>query len=479
MKPFGEMNMKNQDEIKKLQQQFTQQQNAYNAQPYPTSHDRKEWLKQLFTQLQQQESAFCNALCEDFSHRSTDETRIAEVIPSLSAIKYCIKHVEEWMQPSSRKVSLLFQPAKAYIMPQPLGVVGIMVPWNYPIFLAIGPLCQALAAGNRVMLKMSEFTPRFAQLFQQVIEESFPSDLIHVTTGDADISQAFSQLPFNHLFFTGSTTVGKHVMRAAAENLTPVTLELGGKSPALMAQDADFDEAIQRIAFGKTMNSGQTCVAPDYVLVHTSQEQQFIEKYLLALQKFYPSIEHNPDYTAIVSQKQFERLERHIEDAKQQGATIHTMSGQASGRKLAHCVIQNPTSDMTVMQEEIFGPILPIITYVNIDEAIHYINQRSRPLALYYFGFNPKQQQHVLKHTHSGGVCLNETLMHVTQEDLPFGGVGASGLGSYHGIEGFKRFSHEKSVFARPKLSFMKVIYPPYGQWLQKKLFKFYFKNKA
>ncbi|SDB87619.1 coniferyl aldehyde dehydrogenase [Acinetobacter boissieri] len=469
--------MQTQDTIDQLHKQFQDQQHAYAKQPYPNSNQRKQWLKQLLVQLQQHENTLCHAICQDFSHRSIDETRIAEIIPSLSAIKYCIKHLEQWMQPSSKRVGLLFQPAKAYVMPQPLGVVGIIVPWNYPIYLAIGPLCQALAAGNRVMLKMSEFTPQFSQCFQDIISNSFPSDLVCVVTGDTSIAQAFSQLPFNHLLFTGSTAVGKHIMRAASENLTPVTLELGGKSPAIIAQDADFDEAIQRIAFGKAMNSGQTCVAPDYVLVHSTLEQQFIEKYLLALQKFYPHIENNPDYTAIINQKQLERLQHYLQDAKQHGATIHTMTGQTSGRKIAHCVIQQPTTAMKVMQEEIFGPILPVISYTHIDEAIEYINQGARPLALYYFGFNRTQQQYVLQHTHSGGVCFNETLMHVAQEDLPFGGVGASGMGSYHGIEGFKTFSHEKSVFVRPKLSFMKMIYPPYGQWLQKKLFKLYFKK--
>lgn len=460
-----------------LQHDFKLQQQAYAKQPYPTSHERKQWLNKLLVQLEQHESTFCDAICHDFSHRSKDETRIAEIMPSLSAIKYCIKHLEQWMQPRNKRVSLLFQPAKAYVMPQPLGVVGIIVPWNYPIYLAIGPLCQALAAGNRVMLKMSEFTPEFSQCFQKMISSYFPKDLIHVVTGGADIAQEFSKLPFNHLLFTGSTAIGKHVMRAAAEHLTPITLELGGKSPALIALDADLNEAVQRIAFGKTINAGQTCIAPDYVLVHTSQEQQFIEKYLLALQQFYPEIEKNPDYTAIINQKQLDRLEHYIEDAKRHGATIHTMAGQTSGRKLAHCVIQSPHAQMKVMQEEIFGPILPVISYIHLDEAIAYINAGTRPLALYYFGFNSTQQQHVLQNTHSGGVCLNETLMHVAQEDLPFGGVGASGMGSYHGIEGFKTFSHEKAIFVRPKLSFMGIIYPPYGQWLQKKLFKLYFKK--
>lgn len=462
------------DHIQLMQQQFKQQQLAYTSLPYPTCKQRQQWLNTLLVQLKRQEKNFCEAICQDFSNRSVDETRIAEIIPSLSAIKYCIKHLNQWMQPTQKRVGLLFQPAKAYTIAQPLGVIGIIVPWNYPLYLAIGPLCQALAAGNRVMLKMSESTPQFSAHFKQSIEDIFPNDLVHVITGDAKVAQSFSQLPFDHLFFTGSTAIGKKVMQSAADNLTPVTLELGGKSPALIAIDADLHQTVERIAFGKAMNAGQTCIAPDYVLIPKTLEQTFIRKYLDTLETFYPSIHNNPDYTAIINNAQLERLYHYIDDAEQNGATIHRMKGQETARKMAHCIIQHSTASMKIRHNEIFGPILPIIGYDHFEDALTFINQGERPLALYYFGHNHKQQQ-VLQQTHSGGICFNETLMHVAQEDLAFGGVGASGMGSYHGIEGFKTFSHEKSVFVRPKLSFMKMIYPPYGKWIQKKLFKLYF----
>lgn len=459
-----------------LNSYFKAQQQAYQQQSYPAYEERKVWLMRLYTLLQQEQHIFIDAINKDYVHRSADESQIAEIIPSLSAIKYCLKHLKKWMQPNSRDVAMLFQPAKAYVLAQPLGVIGIMVPWNYPLFLAFGPLCQALAAGNRVMLKMSEYTPHFASAFKDAIGRVFPQDLITVVIGDTDTAKAFTQLPFNHLFFTGSTAVGQHIMQTAAANLTPVTLELGGKSPAIITKNAELDEAVERIAFGKTMNAGQTCVAPDYVLIDQSLKQDFIHKYLKTLEQFYPKVADNPDYTAIINDRHLKRLTDYVTDAIHHGAIIHQMQGHSDGRRFLHCVLENMTDDMTIAHEEIFGPILPVIPYEHLDDAIVYINQRPRPLALYYFGHDAKAQEHVILNTHSGGICLNETLIHVAQEDLPFGGVGASGMGRYHGIEGFKTFSHEKSVFVRPKLSFMKLIYPPYGTWIQKTLMKFYSK---
>lgn len=464
------------DLIEDLHTHFTSQQHAYQQVSYPSFDERKENLIRLYNLLKQEQETFIHAIQQDYIHRSADETQIAEIIPSLSGIKYCLKHLKKWMQPQSKEVSLLFQPAKAYVLAQPLGVVGIVVPWNYPLFLAFGPLCQALAAGNRIMLKISEYTPHFALALKQAIERIFPKDLICVVTGHTEIAQAFTQLPFNHLFFTGSTAVGKQVMQSASQHLTPVTLELGGKSPAIVTSTADLNEAVERIAFGKTMNAGQTCVAPDYVLIDSTLEDAFIHQYLKVLEQFYPSVANNSDYTAIINEQHFNRLNNYIHDAKQHGAHVSTMAGQGDGRRFLHCVIQHINDEMKIAQEEIFGPILPIITYQTIDEAITYINARPRPLALYYFGHDAKLQQHVILNTHSGGICLNETLIHVAQEDLPFGGVGASGMGRYHGVEGFRTFSHEKSVFVRPKLSFMKLIYPPYGKWIQKTLMKFYSK---
>ena len=378
------------------------------------------------------------------------------------------------MRPSKRHIGILFQPATGYVLYQPVGVVGIVVPWNYPLFLAIGPLCQALAAGNRVMLKMSEYTPEFSALFKQLIAQAFPEDLVCVVNGDAEVAQKFTQLPFNHILFTGASEVGKHVMRAAANNLTPVTLELGGKSPALVLADANIRESARRIAFGKAMNAGQTCVAPDYVLIPVQLQAQFIEEYSAAIQEFFPKLADNPDYTAIINERQLNRLNRYLEDATAKNATVKIITDASSGRRLAHYVLSNVTDDMQVMQNEIFGPLLPIVTYQQLDEAIDYINQRQRPLALYYFGYNKQEQQKVLMQTHSGGVCLNETLVHVGQEDLPFGGVGTSGMGNYHGYEGFVTFSHAKAVFNRPKFSLMRLFYPPYGTFIQKLILKLF-----
>lgn len=459
-----------------LNEQFKQQQAAYQNETYPTYDVRKSRLNQLYTLILDHQEQIADAISKDFSNRSQDETRLVEIVPSLSGIKYCLKHLKKWMQPEYRDTSVIFQPAKAYVIAQPLGVIGIMVPWNYPLFLAVGPMCQALAAGNRVMLKLSEFTPHFSSYFQQLIENNFSSNLISVTLGDAEIAQQFSSLPFHHLLFTGSTQVGKHILRAAAENLTPVTLELGGKSPALIAKDADLFESAQRIAFGKSVNSGQTCVAPDYALIPAELQDNFIESYFSALKTFYPTIKNNSDYTAIINEKQLNRLKSYLEEAESQGAKIHYLSHEIDGRKLPHCVITHTHASLKVCQDEIFGPILPIIPYQSLDDAIQYINERPRPLALYFFGYKHDEQQKVLLNTHSGGVCINETLIHVGQEDLPFGGIGMSGMGNYHAHEGFKTFSHAKAVFARPKISFMKLVYPPYGKWLQKTLLKMFIK---
>ena len=456
-----------------LKNKFEAQKRAFLKNSYPDLQARKKHLETLSQILVNHQDEIADAISRDFSNRSKDETRLFEVMTSLNGIKHSIKHLKKWMKVSKRDVGILFQPASAYVMYQPLGVIGIIVPWNYPLFLSVGPLAQALAAGNRVMLKMGEFTPEFSALFQKLISAHFDEDHINVIKGDVQIAQQFTQLPFNHLLFTGATAIATHVLHAAAENLTPVTLELGGKSPSIIAKDADLKESARRLAFGKTMNAGQTCIAPDYVLVHRSQEKSFIEAYFEAIKGFYPSgIKNNPDYTTIVNDRQFSRLESYLADAKDKGAELHRIENENDGRRLAHVVVSQVNDDMHLMKNEIFGPVLPIITYEHIDEAIEYINAHERPLALYYFGYDKHEQQKVLLKTHSGGVCLNETLLHAGQEDMPFGGVGHSGIGHYHGIEGFRTFSHAKAVFDRPKFSLMKLVYPPYGskllQWIYK-----------
>ncbi|MEX5444044.1 coniferyl aldehyde dehydrogenase [Acinetobacter schindleri] len=465
----------NLDSAKYMQDIFQQQRQACLQAAYPDYEQRQQQLKKLYQMVVEHQHEMAAAISRDFSNRSLDETKLFEVLTSLNGLKHSLKHLKKWMKPSKRQVGILFQPATGYVMYQPVGVVGIVVPWNYPLFLAIGPLGQALAAGNRVMLKMSEYTPEFSSLFQQLIARYFPADQIAVVTGDAQVAQQFTTLPFDHLLFTGATSIARHVMHAAAENLTPVTLELGGKSPVIVAKDADLQESARRLAFGKTMNAGQTCVAPDYAFVHQSQIQAFIEVYFDAIRQFYPnSILSNPDYTTIINDRQLARLQRYIEDAQAKGAQLHQIEHGGDGRRLPHLVLTNVHDDMLIMQNEIFGPLLPVIGYEQMDEVINYINQHDRPLALYYFGYNKAEQQKVLHATHSGGVCLNETLMTAGMEDMPFGGIGPSGMGHYHGHEGFKTFSHAKSVFSRPKFSLMKLIYPPYGSSILKLIYRIF-----
>ena len=440
----------------------------------PPAAQRQQWLKALGDVLNSERQALIAAISEDFSNRSADETLLAELMPSLHGIHYASRHLKAWMKPSRRKVGLAFQPASAKVVYQPLGVVGVIVPWNYPLYLAIGPLVGALAAGNRVMLKLSEATPATGQLLKTLLARVFPQDLVCVVLGEAEVGMAFSRLPFDHLLFTGATSIGKHVMRAAAENLTPVTLELGGKSPAIVSSDVPLKDAAERIAFGKTLNAGQTCVAPDYVLVPQERVGSFVEAYRQAVRGFYPTLVDNPDYTAIINDRQLNRLNGYISDATSKGALLVPLFEQNQGRRLGHSVLLNVNDEMTVMQDEIFGPLLPIVPYSGLDQAFAYINQRPRPLALYYFGYDKAEQQRVLQETHSGGVCLNDTLLHVAQDDLPFGGIGPSGMGQYHGHEGFLTFSKAKGVLVKQRLNAARLIYPPYGTAIQKLIHKLF-----
>jgi coniferyl-aldehyde dehydrogenase len=457
-----------------LEHLFNNQRRAFAANPMPLAGQRLQWLKTLRTLLSDERQALVDAINSDFSHRSADETLLAELMPSLLGIQYASKHLKKWMKPSRRHVGMAFQPASAKVIYQPLGVVGVIVPWNYPLFLAIGPLVGALSAGNRVMLKLSESTPTTGQLLKRLFAKVFPEDLVTVVLGEAEVGMAFSTLPFDHLLFTGASSIGKHVMRAAAENLTPVTLELGGKSPAIVSNDVPLKDAAERIAFGKTLNAGQTCVAPDYVLVPEDRVDGFVDAYRKAVQKFYPTLIDNPDYTAIINDRQLARLNRYLDDASNKGARVIPLFEQGQGRRMPFSLLLNVSDDMTVMQDEIFGPLLPIVPYSSIDQAFAYINQRPRPLALYYFGYNKAEQQRVLEQTHSGGVCLNDTLMHVAQDDMPFGGVGPSGMGHYHGHEGFLTFSKAKGVFIKQRFNAARLIYPPYGKAIQRLVYKLF-----
>jgi coniferyl-aldehyde dehydrogenase len=451
---------------------FAQQRSAFRVSPMPAAQQRIQWLRALRDLLFNEQVSLIRAISEDFSNRSADETLLGEIMPSLHGIHHATKRVTKWMKPSRRAVGMTFQPAGARVVYQPLGVVGVIAPWNYPLYLAVGPLVGALAAGNRVMIKMSEYTPATAQLVKTLLARIFSEDLVAVVLGEADVGMAFSKLPFDHLLFTGSTSVGRQVMRAAADNLTPVTLELGGKSPAIVSAEAPLAAAAERIAFGKTLNAGQTCVAPDYVLVPKRRVDPFVAAYRDAVQRFFPKLADNPDYTAIINERQLQRLKGYLTDAEAKGAKIVSLYPEAQGRRLPQYVMLDVNDEMKVMQDEIFGPLLPVVPYERLDDALTYINDRPRPLALYYFGYDKAEQQRVLHETHSGGVCLNDTVLQVVQHDIPFGGVGPSGMGHYHGHEGFLTLSKAKGVFVKAHFNSARILYPPYRKALQKLLYR-------
>lgn len=455
---------------------FNAQRQAFAGNPMPPAAQRRQWLKHLRLALLARQDELVEAIGRDFSMRSADETLLAELMPSVQGLRHAERHVQRWMRATRRPVGLAFQPASARVEYQPLGVVGVIVPWNYPLFLAIGPLTGALAAGNRVMLKLSEATPATGELLKGLLQDVFPDDLVSVVLGEAEVGEAFSRLPFDHLLFTGATSIGRKVMQAAAHNLTPVTLELGGKSPAIVSADVPLEAAAERIAFGKTLNAGQTCVAPDYVLVPEQRLAGFVDAYRKAVQRFYPRIAGNPDYSAIINPRQLARLNDYLSDAREKGAQVLDLypGESGEGRQLAPHLLLQVNDDMRVMQDEIFGPLLPVVPYRQLDDALAYVNQRPRPLALYYFGYNRREQQRVLEQTHSGGVCLNDTLLHVAQDDLPFGGVGPSGMGHYHGHDGFLTFSKAKAVLVKQRLNAARLIYPPYGKALQKLVYKLF-----
>ncbi|MEH6450992.1 MAG: coniferyl aldehyde dehydrogenase [Oleispira sp.] len=465
-------------EITRLKELFNRQKSAYGKTLMPTADQRISHLKALKDVTLKYQDQLAAAVNEDFSCRSKDETLLAEILTSIEGINTAIKKTRKWMKPSKRGVGMLFAPAKNEVRYQPLGIVGIIVPWNYPIFLAIGPLVGALSAGNRAMIKMSEFTPNLNKVFKAMLAEVFDENRVCIIEGEADVAMAFTEQPFDHILFTGSTAVGRHVMAAAAKNLTPVTLELGGKSPTIVSNHVPMKDAAERICFGKSMNAGQTCVAPDYILVPKAKEEEFITAYVAAFSKMYPSLKDNNDYTAIVNDRQYQRLSSWVQDAKDKGAKLTEINPAkedlSSGRKLAPVLVQGMKADMTIAEEEIFGPILPIISYDSMDEAIAYINDRPRPLALYYFGYDKAEQDYVLNNTHSGGVSVNDTLMHLAQEDMPFGGVGDSGMGHYHGKEGFITFSKAKAVHRKGRLSTGNLAYPPYDNSIRKMIYTFF-----
>jgi coniferyl-aldehyde dehydrogenase len=442
------------------------QRDAHGRDPMPAWPVRAARLRALEALLRQHRSEIGDAINADFGCRPREETDLLEMFPSLSAIRHALAHGRRWMKPRRRMADLMFLPARTELRPQPLGVAGIIVPWNYPLYLAVGPLVDALAAGNRVMIKMSEYTPRFSALFAGLVAQHFPREEIAVVNGDAEVAQAFSALPFDHLLFTGSTAVGRHVMRAASANLTPVTLELGGKSPAIIGPGAHFAKAVERIVFGKLVNAGQTCIAPDYVLLPRNRMGDFTSAARAAVARFYPDIGRNNQYASIVSERQHQRLLGLRDRAVAAGARAEALGSEvdpAQPRRLLPTLLTGVTSDMDVMQEEIFGPLLPVVTYDTLDDAIAYVNARPHPLALYLFEQDAVAIENVLSRTIAGGVTVNDTLYHIAQHKLPFGGVGPSGSGGYHGEAGFRTFSHIKPVFRQARFNGTALLNPPYG----------------
>lgn len=427
---------------------------------------RQAWLDALAALVHDNAERFVTAISADFGHRSAHETRLLELFPSLESIRHTRSHFGAWMKPQRKSASIWFRPGRARVIPQPLGVVGIIVPWNYPLFLAVSPLAAALAAGNRVMIKMSEFTPRTGELLAELVAKYFAADDVAVVLGDATVGADFARLPFDHLLFTGSTKVGHDIMRMAADNLTPVTLELGGKSPAIIGPDYSMDKAAERIMVGKLLNAGQTCIAPDYVLVPAGREQAFIDAARAVVAKCFPELAITPDYTSIVNDRHYQRLKGYVTDAQARGARIEPLSTSMPDeerRKLPPLALLNVDDTMRVMQDEIFGPLLPVLPYKDLDAAIAYVNQHPRPLALYCFENDAGRRDRMLNETVAGGVTINDTILHIAQEDLPFGGVGPSGMGHYHGIEGFKTFTKQKAVFYQSALNGMSLFNPPYG----------------
>ncbi len=414
-------------------------------------------------------------ICEDFGNRSRHESLLADVWPVLAAIRHTRAHLASWMKPRRVAVPMELRPGRARIQYQPVGVVGVISPWNYPFQLAVMPLMAALAAGNRVMLKPSELTPRTSEYLAEFLSKLFPPEQVATVLGGPEVGASFARLPFDHLFYTGSTAVGRLVMQAAAENLTPVTLELGGKSPCILGEDAVLPKAVESIVAGKLLNAGQTCIAPDYVLLPQARREEFIDLVGKAVKKFYPALKANPDYTSIINANHYWRLLRHLDEAREKGARVIELNpaGEplALERKLAPTLVVEPADDLSIMRDEIFGPVLPIKSYGTIEEAIEFVNRRPRPLALYYFGADAARRDEVLQKTISGGVSVNDTLMHILVEDMPFGGVGASGIGAYHGEIGFQTFSHRKSVFLQSRFNAAGLLRPPFG-WVSRMMLK-------
>jgi len=455
-----------------MEQTVSLQRKAFLEEGPVTAETRIDRLDRAIDLLARYEKEICEALASDFGHRSAAQSRFTDVSGSIEELKHGRKNVKRWMKPERRSpmFPLALLGASARVEFQPLGVVGVISPWNFPVNLTFTPLAGIFSAGNRCMIKPSEFTPATSELMARMFAENFDVAEVALFAGDAEVGARFSALPFDHLLFTGATSVAKHVMKAAAENLVPVTLELGGKSPVVVGRTANIQRTTDNIMMGKMLNAGQICLAPDYVFVPASELDEFVAAATRSVGKMYPTLLTNPDYTSVINQRHFDRLHGYIADARSKGARIVEINPanedfrQQEHHRIPPTLIIDPTEEMTVMQEEIFGPVLPVKPYGNVSEAIRYINDHPRPLGLYYFGNDRAEEGTVLSHTTSGGVTVNDVVMHVSMEDLPFGGVGPSGMGAYHGRDGFRTFSHARAILRQSKLDVAKIagIRPPY-----------------
>ena len=455
-----------------MQAILDRQKAAYIAEGVVTAETRIDRIDRAINILKQQGSKLSEAMAADFGHRSLDQSKLTDIDGAIGPLEHSKKHLRKWMRAEKRKVMfpLGIFGARGRIEYQPLGVVGCISPWNFPVQLTFSPLAGIFAAGNRTMIKPSEFTAQTSELMKELFEKEFDIEEVAVFTGGPDVGGAFSRLPFDHLLFTGATSIAKHVMKAAAENLVPVTLELGGKSPVIIGKSANLELAATNIMAGKTMNAGQICLAPDYVMLPEDSRDEFVEHARNSVAKMFPDIKDNPDYTSIVNERHYDRLNGYLDDAREKGANVVAINpadedfSQQEHHRIPPTLVLDPTDDMKVMQDEIFGPVLPVKQYKDVQETLDYVNSKDRPLGLYYFGDDKAEENKVLTHTTSGGVTVNDVIMHVAQEDLPFGGVGPSGMGSYHGYDGFKNFSHAKAIYSQSKTvsKLAAAMRPPY-----------------
>jgi coniferyl-aldehyde dehydrogenase len=464
--------------IQEMEQVLKLQKKLYVEEETPSMELRQDRLARCVAMLKKYNVEILDAIQQDFGNRDSKAGFMSEIMSTIGSIESSKENVKKWMKDEKRK-SNASQPfairsimslagAKSWIKYQPLGTVGVISPWNFPINLVLAPLGTIFAAGNRVMIKPSEFTPVTSELTKKMFKEYFDSAEAAVFTGGADVAASFSSLAFDHLLFTGSTQTGKLVMKSASENLVPVTLELGGKSPVIVDEKADLKKTATRVMRGKTMNAGQICLAPDYVMVPKGKSEEFVKESEIAVTEMYENLKYNESYTSVINEKHYDRLNSLIEDAKQKGADIRVINpanedfSQQEVHKIPPTLVLNPTDDMDIMKEEIFGPLLPVKEYEDFNETINYVNANDRPLGLYYFGDDKKREADVLNNTISGGVTLNDVIWHIGQEDIPFGGVGPSGTGNYHGFDGFKNFSHAKAIYKQFSIDLLAPMMPPY-----------------